>query len=248
MPEHKLPLTYLDIGTDYVIAQEVVAIGHPMGLQWSVTKGVINNLERPGKITPYVTIIQHSAQMNTGNSGGPLIDINGDVIGINTYILGPKGQWTGVGYAIRGDTVLNSVEQMKETGEVIYPALKLGVRNMNEFFLKTVSEENPDKIFPTNIFGLMATEVKKGDYAHSQGIRNFDIIVSVNGEPVNYLGELKDLMVDFSPEQVVNLIIVRDGHFRKLDYTIGTIDFDVYLEWYDDKPKKPTPPAPNNPD
>lgn len=245
MPEHKLPLTYLNIATNYEIAQEVVAIGHPMGLQWSVSKGVINNLERSGKITPYVSIIQHSAQMNTGNSGGPLIDINGDVVGINTYILGPKGQWTGIGYAIRGDTVLNSVVQMIENGKVVYPALKIVVRNMDEFFAKAVSEINPGKIFPTNIFGLMATEVVEGDYAHLQGIRNFDIIVSINGEPVNNLGNLKDLMVDFLPEQVVNFIIIRDGHFRKLDYTISTIDFDIYLEWYDDKPRRPTP---DNPD
>ena len=245
MPEHKLPLTYLNIGTDYVIAQEVVAIGHPMGLQWSVTKGVINHLERPGKITPYVNIIQHSAQINTGNSGGPLIDINGDVVGINTYILSPKGQWTGVAYAIRGDTVLNTVEQIKENGEVVYPALKLGIRNMNEFFVDAVKAANPDKVFPTNIYGLMATQVEDGDYAHTQGIRNFDIIVSVNGEPVNYLGDLKDLMVNFSPEQVVNLIIIRDGHFRKLDYAISTIDFDVYLEWYDDKDKRPTTVIPD---
>ena len=247
MPPHKLPLTYLDIGTDYEIAQEVIAIGHPMGLQWSVTKGVINHLERPGKITPYVNIIQHSAQINTGNSGGPLIDVNGDIIGINTYILSPKGQWTGVAYAIRGDTVAEAVKQITETGEVIYPALKLGVRNMNEFFVNAVKAANPDKVFPSNIYGLMATQVEVGDYAHTQGIRNFDIIVAVNGEPVNYLGDLRNLMVDFTPDQVVNLIIIRDSHFQKLDYTIGTIDFDVYLEWYDDKDKEPVAPTPQIP-
>ena len=190
-----------------------------------------------------VNIIQHSAEINTGNSGGPLIDVNGDIVGINTYILSPKGQWTGVAYAIRGDTVAESVRQIKETGEVIYPALKLGVRNMNEFFVNAVKAANPGKEFPTNIYGLMATQVEVGDYAHSQGIRSFDIIVAINGEPVNYLGDLRELMVDFTPDQVVNLIIIRDGHFRKLDYTISTIDFDVYLEWYDDtdKPAKPSP-------
>jgi len=245
LPEYMLPLTYLEVETDYKIAQEVVAIGHPMGLQWSVTKGVINNLERPGKITPYVSIIQHSAQINTGNSGGPLIDEHGHVIGINTYIIGTKGQWSGVAYAIRGDTVLNSVEQMKETGEVVYPALKLGVRNVNEFFIKAASEANPNKKFPTNIFGLMATEVKTDEYAYSQGIRNFDVIVSVNGEPVNYLGDLKELMLDFIPGQVVKFIIIRDGHFRKLNYTITSIDFNIYLEWYDDKPTRPTPGRPD---
>ena len=135
MPEDKLPLTYLEFGTDFTIAEEVTAIGHPMGLQWSVTKGILNHLDRPGKITPYVNVLQHSAQINKGNSGGPLVNENAELVGINTYILSPRGQWTGVTYAIRGDTVLESVAQITKFGEVTYSAMKLGVRNVNEYFI-----------------------------------------------------------------------------------------------------------------
>ena len=63
---------------------------------------------------------QHSAEINKGNSGGPLINENGDIVGINTYMLSPEGQWAGVSYAIRGDTVYDSVEQMLEAGDVTY--------------------------------------------------------------------------------------------------------------------------------
>ena len=253
MPREKLPLTYLEFGTEFTIAEEVTAIGHPMGLQWSVTKGILNHLERPGKITPYVNVVQHSAQINQGNSGGPLVNENAELIGINTYILSPKGQWTGVAYAIRGDTVLESVNQIKEFGKVTYSAMKMGVRNMNEWFIGQVKAQNPDRNFPTNIYGLMVTKVQVDDYAHKQGIRNFDIIVAINGNPINYLGDLRDLMPDFDVGQVVKLIIIRDGHFRKHDYTIGRLDFDeVYLEFYDssDEPRKrdiPTNPDQNEP-
>ena len=251
VPDDLLPLTYLKLGLDYEIAEDVVAIGHPLGLQWSVTKGIINHLERPGKITPYVNIIQHTAEINKGNSGGPLINADGDIVGINTYILAPQGEWTGVGYAIRGDTVYKSVEQIKEFGEVTYSAMKLGVRNMNEWFVEAVAKDNPDIKIPTNIYGLMATKVVEDDYAHKQGIRNFDVIVSINGNPINWLGDLKNLMKDFEPDEIVKLIYIRNGHFRKLDYAIGKLDFDVYLEWYDGAEKKeaePKSPNPNSPD
>jgi len=245
------PLTYLEVGTELEIAEEVVAIGHPMGLQWSVTKGIINHLERPGKITPYVNVIQHSAQINRGNSGGPLINNDGEIVGINTYILAPKGQWAGVAYAVRYDTITNAVEQILETGEVKYAAMKMGVRNMNEYFLSEMVAAYPDRKFPTNIYGLIVAEVEDDDYAHKQGIRNFDTIVALNGEPVNYLGDLKELMKTLKPGDVVKLLIIRDGHFRKHDYTIGTIDFSVYLQWYDkSNPDRPGPtiPTPDRPD
>ena len=255
MPEDKLPLTYLEFGTEFTIAQEVTAIGHPMGLQWSVTKGILNHLDRPGKITPYVNVLQHSAQINKGNSGGPLVNENAELVGINTYILSPRGQWTGVAYAIRGDTVLESVAQITKFGEVTYSAMKLGVRNVNEYFIGVVSTANPDRKFPTNVYGLMVTKVEPGDYADKQGVKNFDIIVAINGNPVNYLGDLKDLMPDFDVGEVVNLIIIRDGHFRKQTYTIGKLDFDdVYLEWYDNTEKRGPrdqpgmPSIPNRPD
>ena len=243
MPDEYLPLVYLDIVAEAVLAEEVTAIGHPVGLQWSVTKGTINHLERPGKITPYVNVIQHSALINRGNSGGPLVNADGDIVGINTYILSPKGQWTGIAYAVRGDTVQESVKQMMANGEVVYAAMKMGVRSLNEWFLGQLVERYPEELFPTNIFGLIVTDVEEEDYAYKHGIRNFDTIVALNGQPINYLGDLKELMKDLSPGDTVDLLIIRDKHFRSIPYIIGTINFDIYMEFYDDKqdPNKQQP-------
>ena len=246
--EDMLPLTYLNIEPEnFLIGEEVVAIGHMLGLQWSVTQGTLNNIERPGKITPYVTILQHSAQINKGNSGGPLINKNGDVVGINTYILLPKGGWSGIAYAIRGDNVHRSVEQIKETGTVEYTALKIGLRNMNEFFVKRFQKEFPNEKIPTGIFGMVAMNVEEGDWSYEHGMRNFDILVAFDGTPVNYLFTLKDLIKEYKPGDVVKLIVIRNSHFITIDYELGSMDFKDYLEFYDksiqdqfeDKPARP---------
>ena len=264
--EDMLPLTYLRIEPEnFLIGEEVVAIGHMLGLQWSVTAGILNSLERPGKITPYVTILQHSAQINKGNSGGPLINKNGDVVGINTYILLPKGGWSGIAYAIRGDNVHRSVEQIKETGTVQYTALKIGLRNMNEFFVERFQKEYPEEKIPTGIFGMMAMNVEEGDWAYEHGMRNFDILVAFDGTPVNYLYALKEIIKEYKPGDKVKLIVIRNSHFITIDYELSEIDFKEYLKFYDksikerfdDKPARPEEeeqkeppqitPAPQNP-
>ena len=229
-----LPLTYLRIEPEnFLIGEEVVAIGHMLGLQWSVTQGTLNNLERPGKITPYVTILQHSAQINKGNSGGPLINKNGDIVGINTYILLPKGGWSGIAYAIRGDNVHRTVKQITETGTVQYTALKIGLRNVNEFFIKAVKREWPDQKIPTGIFGMMSLYIEEDDWAYEHGIRNFDILVAFDGTPVNYLYALKEIIKEYKPGDKVKLIVIRNSHFITIDYELSEIDFKEYLKFYD---------------
>ena len=250
------PPVYLEIEQETpVIAEAVVAIGHPVGLQWSVTTGSINHQARPGKITPYVNVIQHSAEINKGNSGGPLINTNGDIVGINTYMLAPDGQWAGVAYAIRGDTVYDSVEQMLEDGDVTYAAFKIRLLNLSEFLAKGIAKEYPDEKDVPNTFGLIAIEVKEEDWAYEHGVRSFDTFVAVEGFPINTLYDLKKIIKGYRPGDMVTVIYIRDKHFRIMDYELGQIEFDEYLDFYDKKmvdrfdkkaPKeeeeRPTPP------
>ena len=250
------PPVYLEIEQETpVIAESVVAIGHPVGLQWSVTTGSINHQARPGKITPYVNVIQHSAEINKGNSGGPLINENGDIVGINTYMLAPDGQWAGVAYAIRGDTVYDSVEQMLDDGDVTYAAFKIRLLNLSEFLAKGIAKEYPDEKDVPNTFGLIAIEVKEEDWAYEHGVRSFDTFVAVEGFPINTLYDLKKIIKGYRPGDMVTVIYIRDKHFRIMDYELGQIEFDEYLDFYDKKmvdrfdkeaPKeeeeRPTPP------
>ena len=241
------PPVYLEIEQETpVIAEPVVARGHPVGLQWTVTTGSINHQERPGKITPYVNVIQHSAEINKGNSGGPLINANGDIVGINTYMLAPEGHWAGVAYAIRGDTVHHSVEQMLEDGDVEYAAFKIRLLNLSEFLAKGIAKEYPDEKDVPNTFGLIALEVKEEDWAYERGVRSFDTFVAIEGFPINTLYDLKKIIKGYRPGDMVTVIYIRDKHFRIMDYELGQIEFDEYLDFYDkkmvDRFDKPVPP------
>ena len=230
------PPVYLEIEQEIpTITEPVVAIGHPVGLQWSVTTGTINHQERPGKITPYVNIIQHSAEINKGNSGGPLINENGDIVGINTYMLAPEGQWAGVAYAIRGDTVYASVEQMLEDGDVTYAAFKIRLMNLSEFLAKGIATEYPDEKDIPNTFGLIAIGVEEDDHAYKQGTREFDTFVALEGFPINTLYDLKKVIRGYKSGDLVTVIYIRDSHFRIMDYELGQIEFDDYLDFYDKK-------------
>ena len=230
------PPVYLEIEQEIpTITAPVVSIGHPVGLQWTVTTGSINHQERPGKITPYVNIIQHSAEINKGNSGGPLINENGDIVGINTYMLAPEGQWAGVAYAIRGDTVYDSVAQMLEDGDVTYAAFKIRLLNLSEFLAKGIEKEYPDEEDVPNTFGLIAIGVEEDDHAYKQGVRDFDTFVAVEGFPINTLYDLKKIIKGYKEGQMVTVIYIRDSHFRLMEYELGAIVFDDYLDFYDKK-------------
>ena len=234
----KLPLEFLLIESEeWNIADDVMAIGHPMGIQWTVSVGHIASTIRSGKITPYVSTLQHSAEIHKGNSGGPLINEQGDVIGINTYLLMPENAWSGIAYAIRGDIVRYSIDHMLNNQDtpVKYPAFRLALRGLNEFGVKWLKKNHPDRKFPTNIFGMIVVDIKEGEWADEHGMEKFDVVVAVDGEPTNNMLDIRDIVMgrNYKPGQIVDLLIIRDGHFRKFEYELAWIDFENYLEFYD---------------
>ena len=225
-------LSYLEIeDKNFEVSLSVTAHGHMLGHQWSVTQGIINHIQRPGKISPYVNILQHSAQIHQGNSGGPLVTDEGKIVGINTYILMPRGEYTGIGYAIRGDTIRYSVDQMIEFGEVRRPAFRANFTSLNEFIVKKLEEKYPHHTIP-NTLGLIATEIEKEDYAYQNGLRMLDTLVLINGDPINSMFDIKDLGWKFKPGDVVELVIIRHKQYMILHYKLAQLDFP-YLEYYD---------------
>ena len=233
-----LPLEFLLVESEeWNVADDVMAIGHPMGIQWTVSVGHIASTIRSGKITPYVSTLQHSAEIHKGNSGGPLINEQGDVIGINTYLLMPENAWSGIAYAIRGDIVRYSIDHMLNNQDtpVKYPAFRLALRGLNEFGVKWLEENHPDRKFPTNIFGMIVVDIKEGEWADEHGMEKFDVVVAVDGEPTNNMLDIRDIVMgrNYKPGQIVDLLIIRDGHFRKFEYELAWIDFENYLEFYD---------------
>jgi len=221
----------------------VIAVGHPLSLNWTVSKGAINAVNRPSFLTPYVSLIQHDAVIQQGSSGGPLFNDQGNLIGINTYVIAPleKGVsvYAGMGYAVQGDDVYTSFVKMLSDGDTVglRPAMRLDIINLNEDTTTSIREQHPDVYIP-NTFGLISNKIEPDSHAASQGLKDFDVIVAMDGYPVNTMTELSNYLKDNkSPGDTVYLTILRQKEFIIVPYVL--MDLEVPASFYDkDRPDK----------
>ncbi len=181
-----------------------IAIGNPFGLGQTVTSGIISALGRSGlNVENFENFIQTDAAINSGNSGGALVNLNGELIGINTAILGPNGGNVGIGFAIPVNMAKNLVEQILEFGEV-----KRGVLGVQGGEL--TSELAEAFGYETN-HGAFVSQVVPDSAAANAGIEAGDIIVSVNGKEIRSFGELRAKIATLGAGKEVKLGIIRDG-------------------------------------
>jgi serine protease Do len=221
----------------------VIAVGHPLSLNWSVSKGAINAVNRPSFLTPYVSLIQHDAVIQQGSSGGPLFNDQGNLIGINTYVIAPLEKdvavYAGMGYAVQGDDVYTSFVKMLSDGNPVglRPAMRLDIINLNEDTTTSIREQHPDVYIP-NTFGLISNKIDPDSHAASQGLKDFDVIVAMDGYPVNTMTELSNYLKDNkSPGDTVYLTILRQKEFIIVPYVL--MDLEVPASFYDkDRPDK----------
>ncbi len=217
----------------------VIAVGHPLSLNWSVSKGAINSVNRPSFLTPYVSLIQHDAVIHQGSSGGPLFNDQGNLIGINTYVIAPSEKgvavYAGMGYAIQGDDVYTSFVKMLSDGntEGLRPAMRLDIINLNEDTTTSIREQHPDIYIP-NTFGLISNKIEPDSHAASQGLQDFDVIVAMDGFPINSMTDLSSYLKDNkSPGDTVYLTILRQKEFIIVPYVL--MDLEVPASFYDKK-------------
>jgi putative serine protease PepD len=208
-------LTPLRLGRsgDVVVGDEVVAVGAPLGLDSTVTSGIVSALDRP--VTPgeeddqsFINAIQTDAAINPGNSGGPLLDMNGDVIGVNTAIARVSGSVLsgqsgniGVGFAIPSDQVSITVEQLIATGQAEHPVIGVYLDSRYDGEGVRIADGGPGD----------APAVSPGGPADDAGLRAGDVIVAFEGTPVSEQGEL---VVKIRARRIgdeVTLTIRRDG-------------------------------------
>jgi serine protease Do/serine protease DegQ len=193
----------------------VVAIGNPFGLQHTVTSGIVSALGRVG-LNPenYEDFIQTDASINPGNSGGALVNLRGELVGINSAILSRTGGSIGIGFAIPVNMVKNVMDQLIKYGEV-----KRGLLGVN------ISTLTPDVVqavgAPADTQGALVMQVSSGSAADKAGIRVNDIITSVNGEPVKGAPELKRAIGLLHIGDRVDVGLVRDGKPRKVTAVIA---------------------------
>ena len=231
--------------TKTIVGIDVYAVGAPLSLYWSVTKGVINSINRPSFLTPYVYLIQHDAVIQEGSSGGPLFNVHGNVVGINTYVIAPsrgtmeKVQiYSGMGYAVQINEVANSLRWMMQGLEVPRAAMKLNVINLTEDVRRYILKEEGRDV--PNTFGIIINFLKEDDYGSKQGLLNLDVIVAMDGFPINDMQDAATYMANKKPYEIVYLMIIRDGEFKLLSYKLDKLEIPMKFYDKDDVSRSPS--------
>ena len=201
-----LPFVILGDSTKIKVGQWVIAIGNPFGLDRTVTVGVVSALGRENvNLSRYEDFIQTDASINPGNSGGPLFNIRGEVIGINTAIINFA---QGIGFAIPSNMVQAVTAQLILKGKVTRGWLGVGIQPLTpELAGKFGVKENE---------GVLVNEVFEGDPAHKAGIQPGDIILNVDGQPVDTPNTLARVIAGFVPGKKAGVEVMRDGKKKML--------------------------------
>ncbi len=209
-------LTEVELGdSDNIrVGDFTVAIGSPFGLGQTVTSGIISALGRSGlNAQNYEDFIQTDAAINSGNSGGALIDLNGKLVGINTAILGPNGGNVGIGFAIPSNMVDNLVRQIIEFGEVRRGVLGVLGRSVNGEIAKALELESSQ--------GGFIEQVVADSAADEAGIEAGDVITKVNGKMVKTFAEIRGKIGSIGAGKNVQLTVIKkDGSEKDYDVTL----------------------------
>ncbi|MFT5790336.1 MAG: serine protease DegQ [Shewanella sp.] len=191
-----------------------VAIGNPFGLGQTVTSGIVSAMGRSGLgIEMLENFIQTDAAINSGNSGGALVNLNGDLIGINTAIVAPGGGNVGIGFAIPSNMVNNLVDQIIEHGEVRRGVLGVLGQDLTSELAKGFGIETQH--------GGFINEVMPDSAADKAGIKVGDIIVSVNGRKIKSFQELRAKVATMGAGSKVEFGLIRDGDEKSVTATLG---------------------------
>jgi periplasmic serine protease, Do/DeqQ family len=194
-----------------------IAIGNPFGLGQTVTSGIVSALGRSGlNIENLENFIQTDAAINSGNSGGALINLKGELIGINTAILGPNGGNIGIGFAIPANMVKDLSEQLSKYGEVRRGVLGIMGGELTADLAKAFGYDKQN--------GAFVSQVMQGSAADNAGIKAGDIIVSINGNPVRSFGEVRAKIATMGAGKVVKLGLIRDGKEQEVSVTLKQAD------------------------
>ncbi|WP_448547494.1 DegQ family serine endoprotease [Thalassotalea fusca] len=193
----------------------VVAIGNPFGLGQTVTTGVVSALGRSGLgIEGYENFIQTDASINPGNSGGALVNLAGELVGINTAIIAPAGGNVGIGFAIPSNMAKSSMEQILTHGEVKRGQIGVGIQDITPDLRDAFDLEN-------GMVGVLVTNVVEDSPADKAGIKSGDIITQVNGQATRSTGQLRSVIGTHAIGQKVKVTLYRDNKYKTLTVKIG---------------------------
>ncbi len=218
-PDHPLPSVPFGDSDKMRVGDPVMAVGNPFGLGGTVTAGIVSARNRNIDNGPYDNYLQTDASINKGNSGGPLFDMQGEVIGINTAILSPSGGSIGIGFATPSDTVVPIIAQLREFHEVRRGWL--GVR------VQPVTDDVAAALSLGKARGALIAEVDAAGPAKPAGLKQGDVIVSFDGHEVRDSHDLPKLVASALVGKAVTVSVLRDGKPQDLTVTLGRLDAPI---------------------
>jgi len=215
------PFAELGDSSQIKVGEWVVAIGNPFGYENTVTAGIVSAKGRQviGDSSTYEDFIQTDAAINRGNSGGPLINMRGEVVGITSVILAPAGGNIGIGFAIPSNMAAKVVAQLKEKGRVSRGRLGVQVQNITEGMAKQWKLASRK--------GALVSSVDPDSPADKAGLKQYDVIVAIEGQPVENMSVLRFKVADFQPGKKIALKVIRDGKEMTLHAVLEELDPEV---------------------
>lgn len=208
--------------------QWVLAIGSPFGLESTVTAGIVSAINR--ETGDYLPFIQTDVAVNPGNSGGPLIDLSGRVVGVNSQIVSRSGGFMGISLAIPIDEAMQVVEQLKAHGKVTRGRIGVQIGN--------VSEEVAKAIGLPKAMGAMVSNVERGGPADAAGVRSGDVITKFNGREINVMSDLPRIVGGTKPGTTATMELWRKG--KRVTVNVKVAEMPAAD---DDQPGRGAPPA-----
>ncbi len=228
-PEKPLPVVVFGDSDTLRIGEWVMAIGNPFGLGGSVSLGIVSARNRDINAGPYDDFIQTDAAINKGNSGGPLFNLNGQVMGINTAIFSPTGGSVGIGFSVPSNTAKGVVDQLVKYGETRRGWLGVRVQSMSDEIVESMG-------LPKNS-GALVADVTDGSPGKAAGIEPGDVIVEFNGKPIKDMKALPKAVSTTEIGSTVAVKVIRKGKEISFNVTIGRLEDGEKLVAADDKKK-----------
>lgn len=217
-----LPVIKFGNSDELKVGDLVIAIGNPLGLNQTVTSGIISATGRANVgIADYEDFIQTDAAINPGNSGGALVNAKGELIGINTAIFSTSGGYQGIGFAIPSNMAKTVMEKLIKHGKVVRGWLGVSIQPITPDLAKELGLKS-DK-------GALIADVTEGGPAEKAGLRSGDVITELDGKAVDDVQTLRNMIADITPGKKVDVGYMRDGQVKRLQIVIEEMPAKVQL-------------------
>jgi serine protease Do len=208
-----MPYLELADSDELEVGEWVLAIGNPLSLSHTVTAGIVSAKGRSVGLANFESFIQTDAAINRGNSGGPLLNLDGQVVGINTAIVGATGN-IGIGFAIPINMVKYVYKQLREGGAVERGYIGVTFDQLTPGLAMSLDLDRDTK-------GIIITEVVKGTPAEEAGLQQYDVIVELDGEAVGNNNEFLNRVAMYKPGTKIKLVVLRDGKRKPVTIKLG---------------------------